>query len=82
MPTSPSRYHPRRSHGCRVETEDLRTRERRSTTKAYLTFVAIDDAGRPRPVLPVLPETDDERRRYVEAERRRAERLRQAGRTG
>ncbi len=62
--------------GCRVETEDPRTRERRYTTKAYLTFVAVDQHGRPRAVEPIVPETDDERRRYAEAEHRRAERLR------
>lgn len=62
--------------GCRVETEDPRTRARRYTTKAYLTFVALDSEGEPRPVPPVLPETDDERRRMVQAEARRAERLR------
>src|SRR5215207_2945140 len=36
--------------GCRVETEDMRTRTRRYVTKAYLTFVAIDELGKPRAV--------------------------------
>jgi acyl-CoA hydrolase len=36
--------------GCRVETEDMRTGIRRYVTKAYLTFVAIDEHGRPRPI--------------------------------
>src|SRR6476646_10428591 len=36
--------------GCRVETEDMRTRSRRYVTKAYLTFVSIDDRGHPRPL--------------------------------
>jgi acyl-CoA hydrolase len=62
--------------GCRVETEDPRTRVRRYTTKAYLTFVAVDDSGRPRPVPHVMPETDEERRRYERAAERRTERLR------
>jgi acyl-CoA hydrolase len=62
--------------GCRVETEDPRTRVRRYTTKAYLTFVAVDAAGRPRPVPSVAPGTDEERRRYERAAERRAERLR------
>ena len=65
--------------GCRVETEDPRTGERRYTTKAYLTFVAIDDGGRPRPVEPVAPESDDERRRAELAAGRRADRLRLRG---
>src|SRR6185436_2761155 len=62
--------------GCRVETEDPRTRERRYTTKAYLTFVAVDDEGRPRAVEPLVPESDDDVRRFRDAERRREERLR------
>src|SRR5579859_1394504 len=62
--------------GCRVETEDPRTGERRYTTKAYLTFVAIDEDMRPRPVEPLVPASDDEKRRFQQAEKRRAERLR------
>jgi acyl-CoA hydrolase len=42
---------------------------------AYLTFVAIDGDGRPVPVAPVAPETDDERRRFAEALERRELRL-------
>jgi acyl-CoA hydrolase len=65
--------------GCRVETENPRTRERRYTTKAYLTFVAIDEQRRPRRVPSVLPESDEERRRLDDAAHRRAARLRAAG---
>src|SRR5512139_134363 len=36
--------------GCRVETEDMRSGERRYVTKAYLTFVAVDANGKPRPI--------------------------------
>jgi acyl-CoA hydrolase len=43
---------------------------------AYLTFVAIDGAGRPVPVAAVIPETEDEVRRYDEALQRRDLRLR------
>lgn len=67
--------------GCRVETEDMRTGQRRYTTKAYLTFVAIDDAGRPRPLPALTLATDADRRRSDDAQRRRADRLRAAGRT-
>lgn len=66
--------------GCRVETEDPRTRQRRYTTKAYLTFVAIGERGRPRPVPPLELVTDQDRRRFAEAEERRIQRLRAAGR--
>jgi acyl-CoA hydrolase len=61
--------------GVRVETEDLRTGRRRHTSSAYLTFVAIDDSGRPQSVPQVIPETEAETRRYAEAERRRLYRL-------
>ncbi len=67
--------------GCRVETEDMRTRTRRYVTKAYLTFVAVDDHGKPRPIPKLDLPTEDDRRRHAEAEQRRALRLRAAGRT-
>ena len=66
--------------GCRVETEDPATRARRYTTKAYLTFVAIDDDGRPIRLPPLTAVTDDDRRRHREAEERRVRRLEAAGR--
>ena len=66
--------------GCRVETEDMPSRQRRYTTKAYLTFVATTAHGGPRPVPPLELHTDEDRRRWADAERRRAERLRAAGR--
>ena len=66
--------------GCRVETEDMRTQQRRYVTKAYLTFVAVDDRGRPRPIPTLTLETDVDRRRHAEAAARRQDRLRAAGR--
>lgn len=42
---------------------------------AYLAFVAIDAEGKPRPVPPVIPETDEDRQRFREAEIRREHRL-------
>jgi acyl-CoA hydrolase len=66
--------------GCRVETEDMPSRQRRYTTKAYLTFVGVDSRGAPRSIPPLTLVTDDDRRRWDDAERRRAERLRAAGR--
>jgi acyl-CoA hydrolase len=67
--------------GCRVETEDMRTRSRRYVTKAYLTFVAIDDGGKPRTIEKLVLENEADRRREADAAQRRAERLRAAGRT-
>jgi acyl-CoA hydrolase len=66
--------------GCRVETEDMRTGLRRYVTQAYLTFVGVDERGRPRPVPPLTLETDDDRRHHAEAIARRQLRLRAAGR--
>ncbi len=66
--------------GCRVETEDMRTSTRRYVTKAYLTFVAVDKDGRPRPIPALAVESDEDRRRHSDAERRRHARLRAAGR--
>lgn len=66
--------------GCRVDTEHPRTRERRYATKAYLTFVAIDEAGRPRPVSPLSLVSEDDERRFAAAQLRRAARLEAAGR--
>ncbi|GIF07173.1 acyl-CoA thioesterase [Actinoplanes siamensis] len=42
---------------------------------AYLVFVAVDVAGNPRPVPPVLPDDMDDRRRFKEALIRRDHRL-------
>ena len=48
---------------------------RKLTSRAYLTFVAIDRDGRKLEVPPLLLETDGERRKAAEAEARRAARL-------
>jgi acyl-CoA hydrolase len=64
--------------GVRVEAENLLTGVRRHTNSCYLTFVAIDDAGRPVEAPKVVPETDEERQRYRAAEMRRAQRMEHA----
>lgn len=61
--------------GVRVEAENPLTGERRHTATAYLTFVALDAAGNRVPVPPLLPESEDEKRRYHQAEQRRRWRL-------
>lgn len=61
--------------GVRVETENLLTGVRRHTNSCYLTFVAVDRNGRPVPVAPIMPETEDEKRRHDAAKGRRARRL-------
>jgi acyl-CoA hydrolase len=60
--------------GVKVWVESNTTGERRHVSSAYLTFVAVDRHGRHQHVPPVLPETDDEKRRYEGALRRRENR--------
>ena len=67
--------------GVKVTTENLLTGQRLHTCSAYLTFVALDQQGRPTPVAPVIPETDEEKRRYREAGERREYRLAHGSRT-
>lgn len=61
--------------GVKVSTENLLTGKRTITNNAYLTFVAIDDAGKPTSAAPVKPITAEEKRRYADAARRRELRL-------
>jgi acyl-CoA hydrolase len=61
--------------GVRVEAEELVSGVRRHTNSCYLTFVAVDEQGRPREVPGLVPETDAEKRRYAAAQDRRRRRL-------
>ncbi len=61
--------------GVRVEVENLKTGEIKHTSSAYLTFVALDKSGQRLPIPPVIPETEEQKRRYREAEERRTYRL-------
>jgi acyl-CoA hydrolase len=62
--------------GVKLWHEDRPTGARKHVVSAYLTFVSLDPTTRlPRPVPPVLPETDEERRRHEQAQQRRAARL-------
>jgi len=57
--------------GVKAWVEYYRSEENRHVSSAYLTFVAIDAAGNHLVVPPVVPETEDEKRRYEGAARRR-----------
>ncbi|MFL5894943.1 MAG: acyl-CoA thioesterase [Thermoleophilaceae bacterium] len=63
--------------GVRVEAENPRTAERRHTSTAYFTMVAVGDDGRPKEIPPLLTESADERRREAEAQVRRRNRLKE-----
>src|SRR5215471_6262933 len=62
--------------GVEVYSENVLTGERKHTTTAYVTFVAIDEPTRkPKLVPPLLLKTPEEKRRYREAAHRREVRL-------
>jgi len=61
--------------GVKVIAENVMSGDKRHTNSCYLTYVALDEAGAPTPVPPVVPETPDEKRRYDRAAQRRATRV-------
>jgi len=62
--------------GVEVYSENILTGERKQTTTAYVTFVAIDEVTRqPKAVPPLIVRTAEERRRWKEAAKRREIRL-------
>ena len=62
--------------GVEVYSEQILTGERKHTTTAYVTFVALDEkTHRPRPVPPLIVESPEEERRFQEAGERRKIRL-------
>jgi len=56
--------------GVRIDAEDPFTGEVKHTATAYLTFVAIDDNNKPTEIPKIIPESDDENRRYERAKKR------------
>jgi acyl-CoA hydrolase len=58
-----------------VHSEETLTGRRQLTSRAYLTFVAIDRDGKRLQVPPLIVDTPEERRICEEAQGRRAERL-------
>jgi acyl-CoA hydrolase len=61
--------------GVSVWSENPLTGELRKAMKAYATFVALDDYGKPKQVPPLVALTDEDRRRAEQAHARRAARL-------
>ena len=64
-----------------VYSEETLTGKRQQTSRAFLTFVAIDRNGARLQVAPLAVETEEERRECDAAHLRRAERLRRKLRT-
>jgi acyl-CoA hydrolase len=69
-------FHTSMEVGVKVFSENALTGERKHTTTAYVTFVAIDAiTRRPRAVAPLILKTAEEKRRWSEAGARRKARL-------
>lgn len=74
-------FHTSMEVGVKVWAENLLTAERKHTSSAYLTFVALDAQGKPVAVPPYEPRTDEQKRRWHNAEIRRQQRLEMRNRT-
>ena len=61
--------------GVRVEAECLKTGRHTHVASAYLTFVALDDDDNPISVPKLILETEEEKRRFREGEKRRESRI-------
>src|SRR5690349_25001221 len=69
-------FHTSLEVGVEVYSENVLTGERKHTTTAYVTFVAIDEhTKKPKLVPPLILKTAEERRRFREAAERRKTRL-------
>ena len=60
--------------GVKIKSENPFSGEIKHTASAYLTFVALDEYGKPKKVDNISPQTDVEIRRYKEGEKRTQER--------
>src|SRR6202790_5248194 len=74
-PSSVNRvFHTSMEVGVKVFVENYIADTAQHVASAYLTFVAIDATGKHLKVTPVIPETDEQQRRYDDAGRRRENR--------
>lgn len=68
-------FHTSMEIGVKVFVEDLKTGQIFHTNSSYLTFVALDDNGKPTMVPRLITETAADKRRWQEAGDRREQRL-------
>ncbi|MEW6652646.1 MAG: acyl-CoA thioesterase [Bacteroidota bacterium] len=61
--------------GVKVFAENFSEGTRVHTNSAYLTFVSVDEKTRPVETIAIIPENEDEKRRFDEALQRRKARL-------
>lgn len=62
--------------GVKVFAESHLEGKRKHTNSAYFTFVSVDENKKPIRTFEIIPESEDEKRRYAEALERREKRLR------
>ena len=60
--------------GVRIEAENVKTGKRRHTASAYLTFVSLDENGKPQKISEVNPETEIEHIRFSAGRERYSQR--------
>jgi acyl-CoA hydrolase len=65
--------------GVRVTAERFSEGSSKHTNSAYLTFVSVDESGKPVPTFPIIPDSEDQERRFREALERRQYRLGKVG---
>ena len=58
--------------GIRVIAENHRTRVQRHVMSCFFVMIAMSDEGEPTEVAPFVPETEEDQRRWAQAEQRRA----------
>ena len=61
--------------GVRIDAENVKTGKTRHTATAYLTFVSLDESGKPLAVNNIIPETEVEIKRFKEGEVRHKQRV-------
>ncbi|HYC26880.1 MAG TPA: hypothetical protein VEB67_02515, partial [Nitrososphaerales archaeon] len=57
--------------GVRIEAQDPTSKRSTHTGSCYVTYVAIDQSGRPTPIPKLLVSTADEKKRFKQAHARR-----------
>jgi acyl-CoA hydrolase len=61
--------------GVKVLAENQLTQQKKIANTAYFSFVAVDEQNTPTTIPPIIPQTRDEKRRFVDALARRRYRL-------
>ena len=68
-------WHTSMEVGVKIVVRDYPTGVERNIASMYFTFVAVDKCNKPMAIIPVIPQSKEEARRYAEADERRVERL-------